>query len=222
MRRVLLCFLILSCTCAGQGKATKVEVSAPVVVKLETQPLSTPIAVKIETTPPTFPQLVIVQGLVGAVVGGFLTLLAGWLATGRQQRHEMRKWRAEKKLDVLGQASQLIHQTKRALTNLDARYDIAVKFRNARTSPAEIGEADKASGLAKHELNGRLAEFFDLTNFAAFSLTEPLQQRLLSLHRSFTALAEKEEPTARAAQLEQLDREINEFSVAGRKDLESV
>jgi len=215
MRNLVLGLALFSCIGWAQADQTNVAVSTP-----------TANSVKLTGAPPTWPQFVF-PPLIGAsmaLAGVWLTNRNNRTANERQRQHEMVRWRAEKKQEVLSRIGQLLVQTNHALHHTEWRLKKATQLRNAQARAEEISIADESSGRARQELYERLDELATVAGGAGFALSDPLWRRLQALHQAFTDATQRERnaATSREAQLDGLKTQMDKFLALARNELDAL
>jgi hypothetical protein len=208
MRRSILLTFTTVVVCWSQSVTGPLPKSASPVVKAETPP-STFWDVLLRALPVLLPALV-----------GITTLLIAnhhnRKTNEANQKHEMKKWRAEKQLDVLGRIGQLIVQTNEALKKWELAMNVGA-LHDGPDNTTAISQSTIELKLKRQELSALMAS-------AAIALSGDLWKDLKSLQDQFSDASEqiRGDKTERKAQLENLSAGIDTFIDNARKESLSI
>lgn len=178
-------------------------------------PAQPPIAVQVQM-PPTNSWIHLIELVVPGIAGGALALCSVLLTSKRHERHELRRLRAEKQLDLLSRIGQLLYQTERALEQKDK----ACRARELgdRGDPKEMErtqQAHQALLLKRDDLGA-------LVGSAGFVLSDPLWQGLQAVQERFIDACDRQpgDRQARDEQLRILSAKFKAFNRDARLELE--
>jgi hypothetical protein len=208
MKLLSVYILLFASVCWCQSGPVQVEVQKPVVVKLDT-PSQSILLPAVQIGLPVLSALVVVW------LTAWFTNRNNRLAIEATRQHEMRKWRAEKQLDVLSRIGLLLFQANQALKQ--KVHALHVLDRVGRDNPKDV----EYSVQAHQQLAVKREELGSLIGSAGFALSDALWQRLRSLQEQFTDACDREsnDDQQRKEQLRLLDEQIETFNKAARTEL---
>jgi len=201
--------LLFASVCWCQGGPVQVEVQKPVVVRLDT-PSQSLILPVIQFGLPVLSALVVVW------LTAWFTNRNNRLTNEATRQHEMRKWRADKQLDVLSRIGLLLFQANDALTQYDHAVTALELARDDNPKDREYAQ------LTHQQLSKKRKKLGAIVGSTGFVLSDALWQRLLALHRQFTDACDRprSDVQQRREQLRILDEQIKAFNQAARTELE--
>jgi hypothetical protein len=211
MKHLGVCALLFSSVCWCQSGPVQVAVQKPVVVKLDAPSQSTLLPVLQFGLP-------VLSALIAVWLTAYFTNRNNRLAIEATRQHEMRKWRAEKQLDVLSRIGLLLFQANHALKQkVHALY---VLERMGHDNPKDV----EYSVQAHEQLSMKREELGALIGSAGFALSDSLWQRLQSLQGQYIDACDREpsDEKERKEQLRLLDEQIEAFNKAARTEFEAV
>jgi hypothetical protein len=208
MKQLTVFIWLFASVCWCQGGPVRVEVQKPIVVKLDTPSQSILLPV-IQFGLPVLSALVVVW------LTAWFTNRNNRLTNEATRQHEMRKWRAEKQLDVLSRIGLLLFQANDALTQNDHTVTALELARDDNPKDREYAQ------LTHQQLSKKRNKLGAIIGSSGFALSDSLWQRLLALQGQFTEACDRprSDVQQRREQLRLLDEQIKAFNQAARTDL---